>query len=94
MSFSIQIGIMFEAIGPDNPLAATTFAFLAAATNVPITYITLIDGYAYSIAGISGMLFADAAIGIIACIVAAILLAKSTAARAGEESVTLPVEER
>jgi len=96
LSFAIQIGIMFDAIGPDNPLAATTFSFLAAATNIPMAYLTFIDGHAYSVGGIVGMLFTDSAIGIIACIVAAILLAKSTAARArtGEESVVLPVEER
>jgi PAT family beta-lactamase induction signal transducer AmpG len=76
IAFSIQIGIVFEAIGPDNPLAATTFAFLTAATNIPVTYLTMIDGHAYSIAGITGMLFTDAAIGIIARIAAAILLAR------------------
>jgi PAT family beta-lactamase induction signal transducer AmpG len=95
LSFAIQIGIVFEAIGPDNPLAATTFAFLTAATNIPVTYLTFIDGYAYSVRGIVGTLFTDAAIGILTCIVAAILLARfdSTAARAGEESKALPVEE-
>jgi len=31
-SYCIQIGIVFETIGKDNPLAATTFAFLTAAT--------------------------------------------------------------
>jgi PAT family beta-lactamase induction signal transducer AmpG len=95
ISFAIQIGIVFEAIGPDNPLAATTFAFLTAATNIPITYLMFIDGHAYSAGGIAGTLFTDAAIGILTCTVAAILLAKfdSTAARAGKESMTLPVEE-
>lgn len=76
LSYAIQLGIVFEAIGPDNPLAATTFAFLTAATNVPMTYLTLIDGRAYSSAGITGMLFVDAGVGILACIVAAILFAK------------------
>ena len=76
IAFSIQIGIVFQAIGPDNPLAATTFAFLTAATNVPVTYLTILDGHGYSMAGITGMLFTDAAIGIAACILAAILLAR------------------
>ena len=39
VAFSIQIGIVFEAIGPNNPLAATTFSFLTAATNVPVSTI-------------------------------------------------------
>jgi hypothetical protein len=60
-----------------------------------VTYITFIDGHAYSVGGIVGTLFTDAAIGILTCTVAAILLAKfdSTAARASEESMALPVEE-
>jgi PAT family beta-lactamase induction signal transducer AmpG len=94
LSFAIQIGIVFEAIGPDNPLAATTFAFLTAATNIPVAYLTFIDGHAYSAGGIVGTLLTDATIGILTCTVAAILLAKfdSAAARASEDSRALPVE--
>jgi PAT family beta-lactamase induction signal transducer AmpG len=95
LSFAIQIGIVFEAIGPDNPLAATTFAFLTAATNIPVTYLTFIDGHAYSAGGIVATLFTDAAIGIFTCTVAAILLAKfgSTAAPARGRSMAPPVEQ-
>jgi len=95
VSFAIQIGIVFDAIGPDNPLAATTFAFLTAATNIPVAYLTFIDGHAYSVGGIVGMLFTDAAIGILACTVASILLAKTeaVATRATEESMALPAKE-
>jgi PAT family beta-lactamase induction signal transducer AmpG len=95
LSFAIQIGIVFDAIGPDNPLAATTFSFLTAATNIPMAYLIFIDGHAYSAGGIVGMLLTDAAIGILTCIVASILLGKlySSAARANEEVVALPVEE-
>jgi len=95
LSFAIQIGIVFDAIGPDNPLAATTFSFLTAATNIPMAYLIFIDGHAFSIGGIAGMLFTDAAIGILTCTVAAILLARfdATTARPTEESVLLPVEE-
>jgi len=58
-----------------------------------MTYLTLIDGHAYSAAGIRGMLFTDAGIGILACIAAAIFFAKfdSTAA-ARENSMVLPLE--
>jgi PAT family beta-lactamase induction signal transducer AmpG len=95
LSFAIQIGIVFDVIGPDNPLAATTFSFLTAATNIPVAYLIFIDGHAYSVGGIVGMLLTDAAIGILACTLAAILLAKfdSTAARANEESMALPANE-
>jgi PAT family beta-lactamase induction signal transducer AmpG len=90
IAFSIQIAIVFEVIGPDNPLAATTFAFLTAATNIPVTYLTVIDGHAYAKGGITGMLFTDAAIGITACIAAAILLARFSSPR----SVTSPLIQR
>jgi len=79
VAFSIQIGIVFEAIGADNPLAATTFSFLTAATNVPVTYVTLLDGRAYAKAGITGTLFVDAAIGIVTCLVAGTVLARMEA---------------
>jgi PAT family beta-lactamase induction signal transducer AmpG len=89
LSFAIQIGIVFEAIGTNNPLAATTFAFLAAATNIPMTYLTLVDGRAYAAAGIRGMLFTDALIGVLACTVAAILFAKFDSTNAAKTSVVV-----
>lgn len=84
IAYSVQIGIVFEAIGPDNPLAATTFSFLTAATNVPVTWVTLVDGHGYSSAGITGMFLYDAMIGIITCLLAGLLLARfdSRSARA------------
>lgn len=95
VAFSIQIGIVFDAIGPENPLAATTFSFLTAATNVPVTYITLIDGHAYSIGGITALLFTDAAIGILTCSIAFILLGKfdSRVARQKRLSIASTQEE-
>jgi MFS transporter, PAT family, beta-lactamase induction signal transducer AmpG len=95
VAFSIQIGIVFDAIGPENPLAATTFSFLTAATNVPVTYITLIDGHAYSIGGITALLFTDAAIGSLTCSIAFILLAKfdSRVARQKRLSIASTQEE-
>lgn len=97
IAFSIQIGIVFEAIGPNNPLAATTFSCLTAATNVPVTYVTLIDGRAYSKGGITGTLFVDAAIGIVTCLVAGVLLARfDTRGTSGElvQAAAGPVQEK
>ena len=68
LSFSIQIGIVFEAIGPSNPLAATTFSFLTAATNVPVTYMMLIYGRGYSLGGIAGSFTTDALVSIATCL--------------------------
>lgn len=74
VSFSIQVGIVYEVIGPNNPLAATTFALLMAATNVPITYILVADGHGYSFAGLAGLFATDALIGIAACLLAWVIL--------------------
>ena len=60
----IQIGIVFETIGKDNPLAATTFAFLTAATNIPVTYMMVIDGRGLCMGGLVGSFTLDAGIGI------------------------------
>ena len=86
IAFAIQLGIVFEAIGPNNPLAATTFAFLTAATNVPVTYMMVADGHSYSSVGIAGTFAIDASAGIAACTVAGILLARfdSKASRPGD----------
>jgi len=50
----------------------------------------VVDGQAYSIAGITGTFFADAIIGIGACIAAAILLAKFGSARTSMSPLIQP----
>jgi len=74
VAFYIQIGIVFETIGQNNPLAAATFAFLAAATNIPVTYMMVVDGRGYSMGGVAGSLAMDAGIGIAACLLLGLLL--------------------
>ncbi len=74
VAFSIQVGIMFETIGEDNPLAATIFTVLSAATYVPITYMMIADGGGYSFGKIAGSFGTDAAISITACALVGILL--------------------
>jgi MFS transporter, PAT family, beta-lactamase induction signal transducer AmpG len=76
VSFSVQIGIVFEAIGPDNPLAATTFSFLTAAANIPVAYMMVADGRAYAAHGIAGSFGLDAAVCIATCLLAGLLLSK------------------
>ena len=85
VAFSIQIGIVFETIGKNNPLAATTFTFLSAATNVPVTYMMLVDGWGYSRGGVAGSLAMDGGIGIAACLLLGLLLYRlpGTALEAG-----------
>jgi MFS transporter, PAT family, beta-lactamase induction signal transducer AmpG len=74
VSFAILIGIVFETIGQNNPLAATTFTFLVAAANIPVTYMLLVDGRAYSFGGAAGSFAADAAISVAACLLVGLLL--------------------
>lgn len=69
VAFSTQCGIAFQVIGPNNPLAATNFICLMASTNIPVTYMLLVDGRAYAATGLAGTLAADAGIGIAACLI-------------------------
>jgi MFS transporter, PAT family, beta-lactamase induction signal transducer AmpG len=49
----------FEIVGPGNPLASTQIALLTAASNLPISYMTAIDGHFHTAHGLSGMLAVD-----------------------------------
>lgn len=71
-AFVVESTIIFRSIGKENPLAATQYAFLNAATCLPITYMQAVDGWAYGKTGLTGMLTVDAGLSLIAC---AILLA-------------------
>ena len=88
-AYCIQIGIVFETIGQNNPLAATTFAFLTAATNIPVTYMMVADGRGYVIGGVAGSLAMDAGISIAACLLLGLLLyqLRGKAIRTGRETI-------
>jgi PAT family beta-lactamase induction signal transducer AmpG len=49
-------------------VAATTFAVLTAASNVPVTYMTVVDRRAYSLGGVTGTLAVDALISVARCV--------------------------
>ncbi|MGH8291503.1 MAG: hypothetical protein ACREV7_21360 [Steroidobacteraceae bacterium] len=68
------VAITFETIGRNNPLAATTFSVLSAALNFPIDYMVAVDGHAYQWHGVAGSLIADAGLGIVSCLLLALLL--------------------
>jgi MFS transporter, PAT family, beta-lactamase induction signal transducer AmpG len=50
----------FEIVGPGNPLASTQIALLTASANLPISYMTAVDGAFYTRHGLPGMLAVDA----------------------------------
>jgi MFS transporter, PAT family, beta-lactamase induction signal transducer AmpG len=74
-AIACSLGITFEAIGAQNPLAATNYAVLNAAYNVPITYMLLVDGSGYERWGVAGALAVDALVGLIACLALGLLIA-------------------
>lgn len=73
-SYCTQVGIVFETIGQNNPLAATTYAFLTAATNIPVTYMMVADGRGYAMGGVAGSLGVDAGISIAASLLLGLML--------------------
>lgn len=68
LAFATGNAITFEVIGPGNPLAATLFTLLMAATNLPIVYMAFIDGRGYDWRGITGSFVTDAGISITVCL--------------------------
>ncbi len=76
VSYTGTVALSFEAIGQNNPLAATAFTFLIAATNVPVAYMLYLDGRAYSFGGVRGSFAADAVISIVVCLLIGLLLSR------------------
>jgi PAT family beta-lactamase induction signal transducer AmpG len=73
-AFAVSNLISLNALGEDNPLAATQFGLLFASSAVPLTYMQIIDGAAFTANGLNGGLFADAAMTAGACVVLAAIL--------------------
>ena len=68
------LAIIFEVIGPDNPLAATVFALLSCALNLPIDYMELLDAGGFDWHGIAGAFIVDAVTSASACVLLAVVL--------------------
>jgi PAT family beta-lactamase induction signal transducer AmpG len=68
------LAIVFETIGQNNPLAATTFCVMISALNMSIAYMVAVDGMAYGQRGLIGMYLTDAVLGIAACLLLGLLL--------------------
>ena len=71
LAFAAGNAITFETMGQNNPLAATQFSLLVAATNLPIIYMGFIDGAAYKWRAIPGSFVVDAGITIAVCLLLA-----------------------
>lgn len=68
-AFSVSNIIILRTIGHDNPLAATQFGLLNAASFVPLSYMQAINGQAYGHGGVAGSFLADALVSGGACVV-------------------------
>ncbi len=74
LAFTVATGIIFEIIGRDNPLAATTFTLLMSTMTLPISYMGFVDGWGYNEGGLVGSFALDAGLGMTACLLLAIVL--------------------
>jgi PAT family beta-lactamase induction signal transducer AmpG len=72
----------FEIVGPGNPLASTQIALLTASANLPISYMTAVDGHFYTRHGLPGMLGVDAAASVAMGIVLLLVFQKIAPRRA------------
>jgi len=85
LAITTSTAITFETIGRDNPLASTTFCFIASAFGVPISYMLYVDAFGFARGGISGSLAIDALTGILASALLGVMLlwlARASGARA------------
>lgn len=76
LSFTVATSIIFEIIGPDNPLAATTFTLLFSIMFLPVSYMGFLDGWGYDRGGLVACFAVDAGISMIACLILAMVLRK------------------
>ena len=74
LAITVSMGVIFETIGRDNPLASTTFCFIGSAYGVPISYMLYVDAFGFARGGIAGSLAIDAITGILASILLGIML--------------------
>ncbi len=76
MALTVAAAIIFEIIGPNNPLASTTFTLLESVMILPISYMGMLDGWGYDHGGAAGGFVVDAGLGLAACTFLAIALRK------------------
>lgn len=76
LAFAASYAIVFEVIGPGNPLAATVFSVLCSAIALPVVYMGYLDGRGYDWRGLTGSFLTDAGLGLTACILLAFALVR------------------
>ncbi len=69
INYTAYSALCFQLVGTDNPLAATQFSVLFCAINLPISYMTWIDGRGYAAFGIRGLFGSDALFSVLAGVI-------------------------
>jgi len=92
-AFALIYALVLLSIGKKNPIAATQFALINAASIMPIVYMPILDGLGYDRGGLAGNLTMDAGLSLVACAAMALLFAKPWAdtVRAEEPAAPEPV---
>jgi PAT family beta-lactamase induction signal transducer AmpG len=83
-SFTAMEIIAFGAIGKNNPFASTQYALIVSVASLPLVYMQLLDGQAYGLGGLNAMFATDGGLGLLACLLLAILLVVWSRMRRGE----------
>jgi hypothetical protein len=65
INYTAFTSLEYEIVGSRNPLASTQFALLSASANLPISYMTAVDGHFHTTHGLAGMLAVDAVSSIV-----------------------------
>ena len=86
MNYTAFFALSLEIVGPGNPLAATQMGVLAASANLPISYMTAVDGHAYAKFGLRGMLTVDACVSLVAGTILLVVIRKIAAKQAAAAS--------
>jgi MFS transporter, PAT family, beta-lactamase induction signal transducer AmpG len=68
LAITTSMAIIFETIGQNNPLASTTFCFVASMYGFPIVYMLSVDAFGYGRGGMTGSYLADGLAGVAASV--------------------------
>lgn len=88
LAITTSIAVVLQTIGRDNPLASTTFCFIASAYGVPISYMLYVDAFGFARGGIAGSLAIDAFAGIVASMLLGLMLLWLSRRSKARESAT------
>ena len=78
INYTAYSALCFQLVGSNNPLAATQFSVLFCAINLPISYMTWMDGRGYAAVGLRGLFGTDAIFSVLAGVVLLAFVAHTT----------------